>query len=514
MKKDVIKIDESIKKNLYIISNIKNGTLTIIDGLCNTIIKEIEVGKRPYNLALKDNNTVAVACDISNTISFVNCINGEIKQSCIPNDGNLQIDRINKKIFISNTSEVIIYDIKLEKLLGRISGFLAVIDLKLNKDGSMLYILDTLMKELRIYSTDSYKLIYSLANLGVNPNYFIISEDDKIAYISIGSNILKIDIYSKKIIELILPKESLISGMVLKDHTLYASNLGLNRIELINIHTNIAYDFILTSTPEPTRLFITDDNTKLLVTNRNHESHGTMDIIDLNSNTLIGSILMSKFNSQPYDVISLSLPYTYVLPVAITDLQQGDQGITIIAKKIFASYNENIDFPIININLPKDTNSQKDINSTYIFENIIFKPGIIVGDSEIRSRLSTTSGFSSIKFIVRVNYIIEYIQNNKNNIMNGYFEKPIEIFFDIPKGHEINELELNIKTTTKLTDTPKILLNVIGFGVTTRIDIKIIGEDEIYLNNTEETSDNLEEHYEAFTGSIDRIFPGGAAFPF
>lgn len=503
----MIKIDESIRKSFYIVSNINTGTLTIIDGLCNSILKEIEVGKRPFNLAMKDDNTIAVACDMSNTISLVNCISGEIKQYNIPNNGNIQIDRINKKLFVSNTSEVIIYDINLEKILGHVSGFSAIVDLKLNSEGSKLYVLDTLLKELRIYSTDSYKLICSFKNLGKKLNYFLISEDDKIAFVSNGNKILKIDINSKKIIDLILPERSIIAGMIIKDNTLYASNLGLNRIDLINIYTNIAYDIILTSTPEPTRLFITEDNTKLLVTNRSHERYGSIDLIDLKSNTLIGSILMSTFNSQPFDVISQSLPYTYVPPAAITNLQQGNQGITIIAKKIFASYNENLNFPIINLNLPMDK------NSLYTFENIIFRPGIIVDNSEFRSHLSTTSGFSSIKFIGRVNYIIDFLQNNKKNSVNGFFEKPIEIFLDTPRDHELKKFEIDIKTTSKLTATPEILHGVIKFGVISRMELKIIGEEEIYFTDLERLTDNEEEHFGAFTGLVDSIFPEGTTLP-
>ena len=504
----MIEIAENIRKSLYFVSNVKTGTLTLIDGLCNTILKEINLGKRPFKLALKDDNSIAVACDMSNTISLVNCISGEVEERFIPNNGNLQIDTINKKIYISNTSEVNIYDINLEKVIWSIKGFLAIIDLRLNKEGSKLYILDTLLKELRIYSTDSHKLINSFKNLGTNPTNILISKEDKIAYISMQNNILKIDIDSKKFTNLILPKGSLISGMILKDHTLYAANLGLNRIDLINTHTNEAYNFILTSKPEPTRLFITDDNTKLLVVNRSHESYGGIDIIDLKSNSLIGSILMNTLNSQPYDVISLSIPHTYVPPVAITNLQQGNQLITIIAKKIFASYNENLNFPIISINLPKD------ISSSYIFKKVEFEPGIIVEHSESRSLLSTTSGFSSIKFIVRVNYIINYLENNKNNSINGFYEKPIDIFLDIPKERELKEFQLNIKTTTKLTSTPKILNNVISFGVITLMELKIIGEDEIYLTNLEKTSDNEEEYFEELSGLSASIFPEGTAFPF
>ena len=339
----MIIIDESIKKSFYFVSNIKAGTLTIIDSVCNTIIKEITVSKRAFKLVLKDNNTICVACDISNTILFVNYISGEIKENHIPNNGDFQINIENRKIFVSNTSEVTVYDINLVKLLGRIEGFLAIIDLKLNKDGSKLYVLDTLLKELRIYSTNSYKLLHSFKNLGINPTHLLISKDDKTAYISVKNNILKIDINLKIFTVLILPKKSLVAGMILKDNTLYASNLGLNRIELINVYTNKAYTFILTSRPEPTGLFITDDNTKLLVANRSRESHGGIDIIDLKSNSLISSILMNTLNSQPYDVISLSLPYTYVSPVAITRVQLGNEKTRILSEKIFDNLEEHFE---------------------------------------------------------------------------------------------------------------------------------------------------------------------------
>ena len=75
----------------------------------------------------------------------------------------------------------------------------------------MLYVLDILLKELRIYSTDSYNLINSFENLGINPSYLLISKDDKTAYISMENNILKIDIDSKIYTNLILPEGSLIS---------------------------------------------------------------------------------------------------------------------------------------------------------------------------------------------------------------------------------------------------------------------------------------------------------------
>ena len=504
----MIKIDEIIRKSFYIVSNVNTETLTIIDGLCNTVLQEVVVGKRPFKLAIKDNHTIAIACDMSNTISLVNCNSGDIEENYIPNNGNIQIDRINNRIYISNTYEVTIYDMSLKKLLGHIKGFSAIIDLRLNKEGSQLYVLDTLLMELRIYSTDSYKLINSFKNLGLNSTYILISEGDKKVYISMKDSLLKIDIDSKEFTSLILPKGSLIAGMILNENTIYASNLGLNRIELINIPTYECYNFIITSKPEPTSLFITEDNTKLLVANRSRKDYGGIDIIDLKSNSLIGSILMNTLNSQPYDVISLSQPYTYVPSVAITNLKQSNQIVTIIAKKIFASYFENLNFPNININLCKYK------NFSYTFQEMKFEPGIIVQNSELRSRLSTASGFSNIKFIVRINYMIDYLENCKHNIINGFFEKPIDILLEIPQEREIDEFQLTIKTTTIFTSNPKVLDNIINFGVTTLMDLKIIGEDEISLTNSKKIYNTKVENFEEFSDFSGSIFPSDIISPF
>ncbi|WP_298845167.1 YncE family protein [Clostridium sp.] len=496
-------MDTIIRKNFYFVSNVKTGTLTVIDGLCNTILKEIKIGKRPFKLAIKDDNTIGVACDVSNTISFVNCKSYEIREHFISNNGNLIIDKTNQKIYVSDTSEVTIYDMNLDKIINRFREFSAITDIKLNAKGSKLYVLDMLLKQLNIYRTDTYTLINSFENLGINPISLLISEDDKTAYISTKIDILKIDIGSKLVTKLILPKGSLINDMVLNERTLYASNLGLNRIELIDTQTNKVYNYIFTSRSEPTSLFITDDNTKLLVANRVCNDYGGIDIIDLKSNCLISSILMNTINSQPYDIISINLSFTYDTTVAITNFNPGNKQIAVLVKRIFASYNENIKFPTISFNLPKE------INSSYIYKYTKFEPGIIVPSTEFMSYVSTISEFSSIKFIARVNYITYYLENNINKYINGFFEKPIDVLLKITKERNLNEFELSIKTTSNFTNNPKFLNNVLTFGVSTLMELKVIGEDEIYLTNLKE-EDNFEE-FSVFDGSI---FPDDTIIPF
>ena len=238
-----------------------------------------------------------------------------------------------------------------------------------------------------------------------------------------------------------------------------------------------------------------------LIANRSRDDYGGIDIIDIKTNSLISSILMKTINSQPYDVISLNVSYTYAPSIATNNLKPKNKQITILAKKIFASYNETLNFPFININLPNE------INSSYVYKSIKFDNGIIVHNSESRDRISEESGYSSIKFIVRVNYTISYHKNNQNNSENGFFEKPIYVSFVFPIDRDLEDFQLNIKTITDLVKTPQILGNVIDFGTTTLMELKIIGEDEITLSNSQENCDNACTNFEEFSVFNGSLFP-------
>lgn len=523
----MFKISDSNRKVLYYVSNVKTGTLTIIDGSCNSIVKNIFVGKRPFKVAVVNNNDIYVACDRSNSIAVVDCLSGEIRTIYIPNNGNVEIDKLNEKMYISNTSEVVIYDIREDKKLSNITGFLAISHLKLSKDSSKLYVMDKLTGEFRIYSTVNFKLIYSIKDLGINPGFFLVSDDDKTAYISIennseeknGYNILKMDINKNKITGLALPKGSVIAGMLLRGSTLYAANKGLNRIELINIKTFKAYGFILTSMSQPNRLCLTDDDTKLLVVDRNSEGQGGIDIIDITTNALIGRVLMDSYNSQPYDVGSVSIrePVIYNVPVAITNLGTIKESV-IITKRVLACYRENIYFSKIVVNLCEHN------DVSYALESIKFDNGFIVKGSEIKTATTEMPGFSRVQFILRISYTIHYAEENgKKNIFNGFLEKLQDIIFAVPKERDVDKFEFIVGTITKLMNTPSLIGNVLSFGVAVHMELKITDEDQrstpalkhnSQLSNYKEEIYGIENHYEIFYGRSGSIFPKGTVLPY
>lgn len=501
--------------------------LTVVDSSSNSIVKSIYVGRRSFKIAMS-NNKIYVPCDRDNNIAVVDCLSYEVTFIDIPNDGNIEIDELNKRVFISNTSEIVIYDLCTNKIYAKITGFLAITDFKLNKDKSKLYVLDRLVKDFKIYNTDDFKIIYRAKNVGINPEYVILSDDENTAYISFECSevnakqysILKIDINLKSLSGLILPVGSKISGMVIRGDTLYAANKGLNRIELIDVKTFKDYEFISTSLPEPTRIFQAD-GTKLLITNRNSAGTGSIDIIDTADNRKIGEILMDSYDSQPYDIAITTLELLDIEDVSDDETElcasEDDKAMIIITKRVFANYNRRIKFPEVIVRISDNK------STSYIFEGIKFRKGFIVKDSEVRVPVEGKINTLRIDFLIRITYTINFKDEIGNRYSReGFLEKFQDILFETPNGRDNSEFQTFVETSSEVTRIHS-LDNILRFEVLTSIGIKMIGDDMISLpavkynsksQNQKNLSENAEESFRIFDGYSIPLFPQDIIFQY
>lgn len=211
----------AISKSIIYVSNLGTNKISIINGESLSIIDEIKVGPRPFEIALDNKNNIYIATDRNDRITIINSVTKDIKTLNIPNNGHVKVDSISQKIFISNIEEVYIYSLKENKIIDKISGFIAIDSIEINKDGSKLFTLDIFKNEVKIYDTESLRLIKTYKNIGENPNCFCIGEEDRFLYIGnkgisklgLNGNLALIDLNTDEISYISFPPGSNITSI-------------------------------------------------------------------------------------------------------------------------------------------------------------------------------------------------------------------------------------------------------------------------------------------------------------
>ncbi len=494
------------KNTIYYISNLKDSTITVIDSNKNSIMQTIRVGHRPFSI-VEDDKNIYIASDGNDTVTIINNVEGNLKTFNMPNNGSIQTDSLNKRIYVSNASEILIYDMDTKEKIANITGFISADNIKLNNSKNKLFVLDLLVNELKVFSTLKFNLITCIKDVGVRPNYMLINEKDEIVYIANQGDgtdenpgsVSVVNIEACKIDNISFTKGSVITALELKENVLYAVNRGLNRIELINTITNSSCGFILTTLPQPQRVTFTSDKNKLLVTNRNPGGQGGLDIIDTNSNSIVNTIPMGTFNSQPYDVIAINKSLLASEEgVSLIDLQEKDikkniykledskELIPIIVKKIFSRCEQKLIFPEVLASISEINNYQ------YTFQKITFDRGFISKGTESRTLIKNKPNYSRIQFTLRIPYTINFTDDKDNTkTIGGFLEENKDLVLFIPELHDEDEFKIVIKTKSKLLNSPNLIKNNFIFAVGVIMEAMVVGEIEVLIPNFKDFSHPL-----------------------
>lgn len=457
-------------RTLYYVSNLANNTITVIDGEKNIIIDVIKTYCKPFKLSLYKNKYLYVGSD-ENFIIIISVRNHNIRKLNIPNNGILEIDDLNNRIYVSNYHEILVYDIENEKKLANIKGFIAVESIKIDSLGEKLFVLDMCSKELKIYDAISLKLLSSIKNVGIKPKYIEISDDNKILYIANqggknknSSSISIVNIKNGNINKILLDPYSSITSLVLKENILYAANRRLNRIELVDITQNRIIDSIKTTLPEPQSLSLTPNKDKLIVTNRNCGQRGGVEIIDTASNCVINTILMKENNTQPYDSVTF---YEKIINKIET--------FPAMIKRIFFTIEEKIYLKDIVVVISEN------YGESFNFKKIIIGDGFIVKGTEKRIPIKDRPDFYRVEFILRIPYRIKFKHNKKIKNIKKFIEEKKEVILFIPKDNSNTKPELSINTHCKVVNNPVVIKDVLSFSLEVFLVIKVIGEIEVML---------------------------------
>lgn len=477
------------ERTTYYISNLGTDKVSIIDGNNYSFIKNLEIGPRPQEIVVDEDNNVYVASDRKGIVTLIDDLYDVSKAWDMPNNGRIKVDSKSQMIYVCNTEEVNIYSLKTGEKIKTLKGFFVADGLELDKDKKRLFILDVFQNEIKVYDTLNFTLIKRYKNVGSAPRDILMGESEEYIYIAnkeinkknkIG-NISVLNINNGDISYIYLEKGSDITSLDQNEKLLYAANKGLGRIEVIDVLKRESITSIKTTLEEIQVIKIIKDKKVLLAISKNKEGKAVIDKIDMIKNNIIDTFKFEGENNIPFDIGIVSqkkikVNEDYVIFKGDQEKEDKEKGISLLAKRIVSTYQEKIVFPEILVEVLKK------VDETIEIEDIIFDKCEVIEESKDRKRIDNRKNYS----ILTYDFNIPYCINVRNNLEEKYIIKGIikgtqRTSLYIPEDVEEKGFEILITSFSKLTNTPIIIDKTIKFDMNTLISTKVIVEEEVFI---------------------------------
>src|SRR5213083_1959477 len=238
----------------------KSHDLGVIDAEARKLVRRVKVGGNPYNLAFTPDESHLLVLDWSSDTS---------------------------------TDAVIFYDLKAEKIDGRIEVSTWPAHGIFSRDGRLLYVSGETAGDVTIIDTTTHAVVGRVVHGGGDAMGLALTADGKIPYAAAGENkaILKIDTATNKIVgEIALPGVVHEATLTFDGKFLYATLRKTNKLVVIRT----ADDKIATVIPQrayPDLVTMEPTGRLALVTNRYADS---VAVIDLASQAQVRTIPVGK----------------------------------------------------------------------------------------------------------------------------------------------------------------------------------------------------------------------------
>lgn len=303
---------EGVDKKFYLILGIHSGKLTIIDAMGKNIIKEVDVSVGSNTIFIDLNDNVYIMNGKNIAVIDRNYNLSKIRN--IPCNGNMQIDETEKKMYVSDTDEVNIYDLVKGEKIHVIKGFIAADRMHFNKNKTKLFVLDVLAKEIKSYDTLNLELVDVYKNIGAAPCDISLGESDNYIYIAnkeakngdYPCTINLLDTTTKEMTKIDMPIGSNISILEQAAYHLYAANTGLNQIEVIDVQKNCIELGISPSLQILKRIHISKDKDLLFIISRNRDGFGAIDVIDTSSLAVRDTLMYEAATVLDAEIVTVS----------------------------------------------------------------------------------------------------------------------------------------------------------------------------------------------------------------
>ncbi len=475
------------EKMIYYVSSLEKGTISIVDDEGYRIIKEIEVGPRPQNIIVDEENNVYIASDRNNKVTLIDSSYDSNKIWQMPNNGNIQVDCITQKIYVCNTEEVCIYSLKNGEKIQALKGFTAADDLVLDKSKKKLFVLDVLQNEIKVYDTSDFHLVRIYRNIGNSPKCILIEESEKHIYIANkgreNRNILILDIVSGDISYIYLEKGSVITLLEQNGETLYAANTGLHRIEVIDVVKKECITRIKTTLPKLQKFCLSPDKKVLLATSRNDDGKGVIDKIDTASNNILNTFTLGKNDGIPYNIGVINQNKFPVKKESFTLMNpenklKQENRITILAKKVLSTYRERVTFSDVSIKLYPEGEGLIKI------EEITFKKCVIANEKTNVKIIDKEHSILEYDFYIPYDVWYEDEQEQKY-VTGGRVQGTQEATLYIPAYAEQQGVQFAMESFTKLTSTPVLINKNLQFNISVLISTRAIVDEILFIPSCE-----------------------------
>lgn len=457
----------------YYVANYGDGTISIVDGEKNEIVKNITCGFQPYDTIEGNENKIFVANSGSNTISII-CNNNRIRTLKIPNNGHIEVNSNISKIYVSNLNSIAACDMEKGNLFWKVDNLYSVKFIRLSNSKNKLFVLDDNM--IKIYDAYDGGFIGSVA-VGNSPSFIESNKNDSIVYVSntMDNSISVIDMNSLTITDTIFGVGNAPIGMKLLQNNLYIANSLGNNITIINTLTN-AVIFSIPVGIGPERIVSTPNGEKLLISNT---TDNTISVINFSTNTVETNI--HGFN-QPIGiaVVNSNLSITPSQSIDLTDpyqLNDINKAVCITAKKIFSNCGSRMCFRNVMAKI------QAGSMYPYTIGLVRFSKGFIAPETEKRIPLENNPYFSRIGFSLVIPYNIEYYDRKGDvfKVEGTIKDEEKNIVLYVPVTRSEIELKTIINTRSHLLDIPVFKDGAFTFSVGTFLQISIVGEVDLRI---------------------------------
>ena len=487
-------MEENKNKMIYYISDAANGVLYIIDSEKYRVIKKFKIGQRPENIIIDSRKYAYIASSRNNKITIIDNSLNIYKSLYIPNNGSVQADFENKRIYVSNTDEVCIYSLLNEEKINSIKGFIAAECIRLSPDKKYIFVLDVLQNVIKVYDILKCKLVTEYREVGNSPQFICIEESGNYIYVANKNfdkrkkpvHISVIEIQTGKIERINFNNQGSISCIEQKDGVLYALNTKTNKVDIIDIAEKKYVTSIETTLRKVQKIKLSADKKVLIAAGKTYSGKGALEEFDISDNTIINTFVFYEEDVSPCAVAAINVDENMINYEEIIEKSnkinyskyRESHLVRILAKVIVSSYSERIIFNKVKVMIASPGNANKDIE----VEKITFRTCHIIDESKNMEYINNKYNNLVFEYCYYIPYSVYCIDgNNEKYIVEGKIKGKQKTRLRIPDDVMQKQVEFVINSYTKLIKNVSIKNNVLEFSVSSVITTKAVADDEIQI---------------------------------